>query len=160
MATEKKAAIVTKLNKERATLLAFFESLDEAGWQTTVYHEDSTWTFGDILRHLVDAERGMTGLMRQWQQGNNPVPADFDLARWNHRVIQKTADKSPTELLSELRENRSNLLNFIETIQPDDWEKHGRHGSLRIMTIEEVCHLIADHELSHLNVMQAASESA
>lgn len=160
MTTQKKAAIVTKLNEERAVLLAFFEKLDEANWGTTVYHEDSTWTFADILRHLADAERGMTGLMRQWQQGNNPVTADFDLARWNHHVIQKAAEKRPAELLSELKENRHNLLSFIETIQPGDWEKQGRHGSLRIMTIEEVCHLIADHELSHLAVMQAASEVA
>ena len=154
MVDNKKTEIVNKLNTSRAALLAFFDRLDEAGWQTAVYTEGTNWTIADMLRHLVDAERGMMGLITQWQQGKNPVPPDFDLARWNNRVIQKTAEKSPAELLNELTTNRSHLLNFIETIQPEDWTKQGRHGSLRIMSIEQVCHLIADHELDHLAAME------
>lgn len=156
MTNQKNLEIAAKLNEERAALLAFFEQLADADWETAVYHEETHWTITDILRHLVDAEKGMTGMIRQWQQGKNPVPPDFDLERWNNRVVQKSAEKSPDELLSELRENRTNLLSFIGTIQDDDWAKQGRHGSLRIMNIEEVCHLIAEHELSHLAVMEEA----
>jgi len=156
MADEKQIEIATKLNDERAALLAFLKGLEESDWETAVRYEDSHWTIADLLRHLVDAERGMTNLIMAWQQGKDPVPPNFDLARWNDRVIQKAAEKSPDELLAEFRKNRINLLSFIETIQPDDWEKQGRHGSLRIMNIEEVCHLIADHELDHLRVMQEA----
>ena len=156
MLENKQEEIVNKLNNNRATLLTFFEGLDARDWETAVYHEDITWTFTDILRHLVDAERGMTGLIIQWQQGKDPVPPDFDLARWNNRVVQKTAVDSPAELLSELAANRSNLLSLIKELQPEDWGKQGRHGSLRIMNIEQVCHLIADHELSHLDVMEKA----
>ena len=156
MTNKKNVEIAAKLNEERAALMAFFEGLDGADWGTAVYDEETQWTVADILRHLVDAERGMTDLMSQWQQGRNPVPADFDLARWNNRVIQKTAEKSPDDLLAELRENRIKLLSFIGTIQEDDWARQGRHASLRILTIEEVCHLIGDHEMSHLKVMQEA----
>ena len=156
MTNKKNVEIAARLNEERAELMAFFERLEDDEWDTAVYHEDTTWTITDILRHLVDSERGMTNLMMQWQQGKDPVPADFDLTRWNNRAIQKTADKSPEELLDELRENRINLLSFIDTLQDDDWDKKGRHGSLRIMSIEEVAHLIGDHELSHLQVMKEA----
>ncbi|MAU00818.1 MAG: hypothetical protein CL608_27040 [Anaerolineaceae bacterium] len=156
MTNKKNVEIAAKLNEERASLMAFFEQLEEDDWETAVYDEDTTWTITDILRHLVDAEKGMTNLIMQWQQGKNPVPADFDLERWNNRVIHKAADKTPAELLDELRENRINLLSFIDTIHEEDWGKQGRHGSLRIMTIEEVCHLIGDHGLSHLQVMKEA----
>ena len=156
MIDSKKTEIVNKLNATRSALLAFFNGLEEWAWGTAVYHEETNWTISDILRHLVDAERGMTGLIAQWQQGKDPVPPDFDLARWNNRAIQKTAEKSPDELLTELQENRRNLLNLVETIQPADWAKQGRHGSLHIMSIEQVCHLIADHELAHLAVMEEA----
>jgi len=159
MTIKKNVEIAAKLNEERASLLAFFEQLENEEWETAVYHEDTTWTITDILRHLVDAEKGMTGMIMQWQQGKNPVPADFDLERWNNRVVQKAAEKSPAELLDELKLNRINLLSFIDTIQEGDWAKQGRHGSLRIMNIEEVCHLIGDHELSHLAVMQEAIEA-
>jgi uncharacterized protein (TIGR03083 family) len=156
MADEKNIKIATKLNDARAELMAFFAGLDEADWETAVYHEKTTWTITDILRHLVDAERGMMGMMVQWQRGKDPVPPDFDVARWNNRAIEKSADKTPDELLDEFRKNRINLLSYIDTIKPDDWGKQGRHGSLRIMSIEEVCHLIADHELSHLKVAKEA----
>lgn len=156
MTNKKNVEISAKLNEQRAALMAFFEGLDGEDWGTAVYHEETHWTIADILRHLVDAEKGMTGLIIQWQQGKDPVPADFDLARWNNRVIQKAAEKSPDDLLAELSENRSKLLNVIGTIQGDDWARQGRHGSLRIMNIEEVCHLIGDHEMAHLQAMQAA----
>ena len=159
MADAKQVEMATKLNDERTSLVTFFTGLEESEWDTAVYHEDTTWTIADILRHLVDAEKGMTGLIMAWQQGDDPVRPDFDLERWNNRVIQKTAEKTSDELLGEMRQNRINLLSFIETIQPEDWEKKGRHGSLRIMTIEEVCHLIADHELSHLKVMKEALDA-
>lgn len=151
---DKKLEIVKKLNDERQSSSLFFDQLEDNAWETAVYHEETQWTITDILRHLVDSERGMTNMMMQWQQGNDPVPPDFDLARWNNRVVQKSANKSPEELLENMRANRIDLLSFIDTLQDEDWEKKGRHASLRIMSIEEVCHLIADHERDHLRVMQ------
>lgn len=156
MADRKHVEIAEKLSDARAALMAFFDGLEEDEWETAVYHEETTWTITDILRHLVDAERGMTSMIMQWQQGNDPVPADFDLARWNNRVVQKAAEKTPNDLVAEFRQNRINLLSFIDTLHDEDWHKQGRHGSLRIMSIEEVCHLIADHELDHLRVMKEA----
>lgn len=152
----KKLEIVQKLNDARQSLMLYFDDLKEADWETAVYHEETEWTVTDILRHLVDSERGMTSMMAQWQQGNDPIPADFDLTRWNSRAIQKRASKTPEELLADLRTNRIDLLSFIETLQDEDWQKQGRHGSLRIMTIEQVCHLIADHESDHLRVIKEA----
>lgn len=157
---DKKLGIVKKLNDERQSLMLFFDQLEEKDWKTAVYHEEKEWTITDILRHLVDSEQGMTNMMMQWQQGNNPVPPDFDLTRWNNRAIQKRADKSPEDLLENMRANRIDLLSFIETLQDEDWEKQGRHGSLRIMTIEEVCHLIADHERDHMRVMKEVLAAA
>ncbi|MBK7897022.1 MAG: DinB family protein [Candidatus Promineifilaceae bacterium] len=154
--TDKKVEIAAKLNDSRRQLMAFFEGLDEAGWETAVYHEETSWSITDILRHLVDSENGMTSMMMQWLQGNDPVPPDFDLERWNNRAIRKTAEKTPAQLLDTMRQNRINLLSFIDTLKNEDWERQGRHGSLRIMSIEQVCHLIAHHELDHLQVMQAA----
>lgn len=154
--TDKKVEIAKKLNDSRQQLMLFFEGLDEAGWETAVYDEDTTWTITDILRHLADSERGMTGMMMQWQQGKDPVPADFDLERWNNRVIQKAAEKTADQLLEEMRAHRIDLLSFIDTLRDEDWETKGRHASLRIMSIEEVCHLIADHEMDHLRVMKEA----
>lgn len=150
-----KPEIIQKLNETRSALMAFLQGLNEAQWDTAVYSEGESWTAADIVRHLTNAESGMTGLIVQWQQGKNPVPPDFDLARYNKSVVNKTKDKTPTELLDLMVTNRSRLLQVIDGLEEEDWQKNGRHGSLKIMTIAEVCHLIADHEATHLKDLQA-----
>ncbi|HMT22069.1 MAG TPA: DinB family protein, partial [Promineifilum sp.] len=86
-------------------------------------------------------------------------PADFDLHRWNQRVVAKSAEKGPDELLAGMAQSRAALLEFIDGLDETDWDKRGRHASLKIMSIEEICHLIADHEADHLRAIREALES-
>ncbi len=153
---EEKSAILDKLKRTRELLTATVLELDDEAWETAVYSDESqsTWTIADLFRHTVDAERSMTSLMQQIQQGGSGVPDDFDLTRWNARRVEKTQHKTPTDLIKDMAINRNNLLQFINTLEPDDWQKKGRHGSMRIMTIAQICHLIADHEQSHLFEIQ------
>lgn len=156
--TDRKEVVVNKLNESRRHFLSVTTSLSPEQWQLPIYDEGSEWLIADILRHVADSERGMTALMVQIQAGGEGVPADFDLDRWNKRAVGKLEDKTPDELMSSMSESRAKLLAFIDTIEPDDWDKRGRHASLRIMSIEEVCHLIADHEAAHANeIAQAIS---
>ena len=94
--------------------------------------------------------------MVQIKSGGEGVPPDFDLARWNQRVVNKLGDKDPQELLAGMADSRRALLGFIDSLEESDWDKKGRHASLKIMTIEEVCHLIADHEALHLTGVREA----
>lgn len=146
----KKETILAKLADTRQELLATLGQLSEHQWTTRAYSEGSEWQVIDILRHVADSERGMTALMVQIKAGGSGVPEDFDLARWNQRVVTKLSDKGPQELIDGMAESRAALLAFIDTLDEDDWQKKGRHASLQIMTIEQVCHLIADHERQHL----------
>ena len=150
MADDKKEAIKAKLTATREALYAALNGLTDEQWAAKAYSEGSEWQVVDILRHVADSERGMTGLMVQIKGGGEGVPPDFDLARWNQRVVSKLGDKGPQELLAGMADNRAALFAFIDSLEADDWDKKGRHASLRIMTIEEVCHLIAEHETQHL----------
>lgn len=156
MSEAKKAEIREKKLRVRQELMTVLHGLSEAEWETAVYIQGTQWTISDLLRHLVNAERGMTNLINQFLQGNDPVPADFDRERFNKRIVEKTKDKSPAELMAELEENEAVFLETLVVITEDDWTKKGRHASLRIMTIEEICHLIPDHEQAHLQEIQQA----
>lgn len=149
MSQDKKDAIKQKLDKTRETLLTLVSGLTEKEWQALAFSEESDWRVIDIIRHVADSERGMTNLMMQIKQGGEGVPPDFDLDRWNRRAVSKLQEKTPQELLAGMSESRAVLMSFIETLEPDDWAKKGRHASLRIMSIEEICNLIADHEEMH-----------
>lgn len=150
MADERKEAIKAKLAANREAFMATMDGLSAEQWDLQAYSEGSEWRVVDILRHVADSERGMTALMVQIKAGGGGVPEDFDLARWNQRVVNKLADKGPQELLAGMADSRQALLEFIDSLEETDWDKKGHHASLKIMTIEEVCHLIADHEALHL----------
>ncbi|MEM7112706.1 MAG: DinB family protein [Chloroflexota bacterium] len=159
--SEKKVAILEKLAAARGELLAFVAGLDEEAWKTAVFASESddplaSWSALDILRHLVNAEWGMTGLMMNIQSGKGGVPEDFDRSRYNNRSVAKIVNKPPSELVASLEKNRVRLLAFIDTLSEEDWGKEGRHASLNIYTIEEICHIIADHERDHIKDIQQA----
>ena len=133
----------------RAALLTCLTRLTEEQWQTVVFSDDNLWTSSVILRHLVDAQRGMISQIAQIQAGGTGVPEDFDLARWNARGVRKAQEKTPVELLGELEEGQTNALRLLETLQEGDWEKQGRLGSGRILTIAEIFQVIGSHEANH-----------
>lgn len=155
--SDKKAQIVKKLQDARQGLLDTLATLTPAQWETAVFPGDdnSQWTITDLLRHLADSERGMMGQAQAWQAGKDPIPPDFDLARWNASAVRKRKEKTVDELLAELTSNRTALLTFIDSLS-DDWQKTGRHASLRILTIEQALHLIADHETDHTRNIREA----
>ncbi len=155
--SDRKATINEKLAGTRAALLSLAQGFDEQMWGTAVYADDASWSIADLLRHLTNAERGMTQLMELIRAGGEGVPADFDLARWNQRGIKKLAVQTPADLLRAMRGNREKLNQFIQSIEAQDWEKKGRHANGRILTIEQICHLIADHEAAHLEDIRAAA---
>lgn len=150
MSEDKKTAIKQKLTGVREETYRTLGPLTDEQWNLVAYSEGAQWRVADILRHVADSEKGMTALMVQIQGGGEGVPADFDLTRWNQRVVTKLQDKSPQELLAGMAANREALFAFIDGLADDDWARQGRHASQRIMTIEEVCHLIADHEQVHV----------
>lgn len=139
----------SKLAENRAALFALLGGLNEDEWETAVFSEGTIWTVTDMVRHLESAERGMITLMAGIQQGGKGVPEDFDLARYNASRIQKAKEKRPSDLMADMQRNREELLVFMDSLTAEDWQKKGRHGSLQIMTIEETCHIIADHEAMH-----------
>lgn len=155
--SSKKDAIRQKLAAAREGLSGVVKALTDAQWETAVYSEGSDWTVADLFRHVVDAERGMVGLINQIRQGGEGVPADFDLARWNARAVSKSKEKTPAMLIGDMEQNRANLLQMIETLTDEDWGKQGRHGSLQILSIEQICHVVADHEQTHAQDIKRAT---
>jgi len=151
MSKDTKSAIKEKLTAVRDETYRTLGGLSDEQWNTVAYSEGAEWRVADILRHVADSEKGMTALMGQVRAGGEGVPADFDLTRWNQRVVTKLQDKTPQALLEGMAANRAALFDFIDSLNEDDWARSGRHASLRIMTIEEICHLIADHERTHVD---------
>jgi len=158
MTATDKHAIKEELRAAREELYRVVSGLSNAQWQQRAYSEEGgEWRVLDLLRHVVDSERGMTALMAQVQAGGAGVSDDFDLSRWNRRVVEKLQDKTLDDLMAAMAQNRVALFDFIDTLADEDWSQKGRHASGRILTIEQVCELIASHERAHTAEILAAT---
>jgi hypothetical protein len=156
MSADKKTALKQKLAASRAETLALAHGLTDEQWNTPAFSEGSEWRVIDVVRHVADSERGMTSLIVQVCAGGEGAPADFDLARWNRRAVEKLADQTPQQLLAGMADNRMKLLGVVDALTEEDLAKRGRHASLRIMSVEEVLNLIADHERDHVAAVRTA----
>lgn len=156
MLTDRQTTIRQKLAQSRQETLSSLQGLSETQWNTVVYSEEAEWRAADLLRHMTHAEQSMTRLIEAIRDGGEGVSPDFDLTRWNARAISKMQDKTPAGLFAEMAQNRERLWEVMDTLTNEDLDKKGRHGSLRILSIEEVLHLIADHEARHVNHIREA----
>lgn len=147
---DKKETIKQDLIDARIQLLETIVGLSAEELVTAVYSEETVWTVDDLVRHLASAESSMTRLMQGIQAGGEGAPPDFDLARWNASRIAKDQSTSYAEIIQTMSQNRERLFAFIDSLEPADWDKEGRHGSLEIMRIAEICEIIAGHERHHL----------
>lgn len=148
-----------KLTETRDDLTAYIKNLREPDWTQPVYSHGEEWTALDVLRHLTWAEGGMARLIVQLRRGEEGVPTDFDLDRYNARGVQKLADKTPAELMELMAENRRWILDMLGELSQDDLQRQGRHGSGRTMTVAQVFQQIADHERQHLHDMRQALDN-
>jgi hypothetical protein len=149
MSEQKKEAIRDKLARTRQAVLDTVAGWSAQEWNTTVYGEGENWTATDVLGHLMFAEKDMTRLMARIQQGEEGVPTDFDLDRWNAGRVRRAREKSPADLLADMAANREALLAYLDGLGAEDWAKAGRHGSMQMMSIEDIFHRIAEHEMYH-----------
>ena len=168
MTESRKEKIVQSLAEARGELLDVTERLDAATWTHPVFahaEEPSAeggdeWSAADLLRHLCWAESGMIRLISAIREAGEDetagVPEDFDLDRYNASGVRKLKDRMPAELLALMRDNRQRLLALIDDLEPHEWDMEGRHGSLRVLTVEEILHVIAEHERRHTEDLRSA----
>lgn len=159
MTENRKQALRGKLDRCREATIDMIQQMDPEDWTHLVYSSHATdWTARDVLRHLVWAEGGMLRLMKNIRDGGSGAGEDFDQDAYNARGIAKLEDKMPADLMAMMHDNRKQVLAFMEELDDADWEKTGRHGSMGIMSIEQICEQIAIHEQEHLADLRQALE--
>lgn len=156
MITDRTQALLTDLERQRAVLLSVLKRLSEEQWDIPVQEGDARWTARQMLAHLYDAERGMTGQATRIAAGEEPIPPDFDLSRWNKRTVEKLNEKTPAELLQGLNETRARLKEALARLTDADLDKVGRHSSLRMMSVEAIFREIGIHEIIHATAIADA----
>ncbi len=125
--------------------------LDQVGdrWDMQIYSDGAAWTARQLLIHLAISDNGQTSTVMAIAAGQDNVPADFDLERYNRRSVEKRADMTPAEARQMLADARAKLTAWLDTIDADTLNKRGRHASLNVYSVAEFLQVMADHERAH-----------
>jgi hypothetical protein len=156
----RKDTLHATLQNNNAASLTILKGFTAEQWQTPVPSEsDAPWTAKDVLIHLSISEGGHVGQITRAVAGEEAVPADFDLTRYNRRSVQKNAEKSVEDLLKDLEANFGQLVAKLDTITEADLDKTGRHARGDTLTVEGFFLRCAEHRLDHAQQLQKAVNS-
>ena len=143
---------IQTLKAELASARTYLDRvLDQVGdrWDTQVYSDKAAWTAGQLLTHLAITDQGQSNTVKSVAAGQELIPADFDLERYNKRSVEKRADMTPEQARKMLDDTRAEFNNWLDQQDESILEKSGRHGSMNIYTIEQFLQVMAGHERAH-----------
>lgn len=157
MIAEKKAELKAYLETNRQKLLSTIAQIKD--WEAPVQGEGDQWTALQMIRHLQDAHTGLTGQITRMLAGEQTVPADFDIDRWNARIQRKTTEAmlTPEQALDTLKASHANLLEIIDHLVEEDFEKSGYQPFLKkVLPLEEFIKVVGYHEAGHADELTNA----
>ncbi|MGD8813217.1 MAG: DinB family protein [Anaerolineales bacterium] len=115
-----------------------------------VYGDDSDpWTIHDVLAHLVDAESGVQAQINKLVTGEDAMPPNFDIHRWNRSVVRRGTEISMDDLRSRLLQAYEQILELLEELGETDLDMRGFASPGRVRSVQDLLLGVADHRLEH-----------
>lgn len=118
-------------------------------WDAPIYSDKAAWTAGQLLTHLALSDQGQSNIVMAIARGEDPIPADFDLERYNKRSVEKRADMTPAEARQLLNETRAKFNDWLDGQDEAILDLTGRHATLVVYSIGEFLQVMAAHERTH-----------
>ena len=153
----RKDSIRQQLEADNTVSMAILRSVTAEQWAMPVpSDEGAQWAAKDVLSHLAVSEAGHVGQITRAVAGEEPVPADFDLTRFNRRSAQKRADATVPDLLKELETAYGQMLVKLDEVAEVDFDKTGRHARGDTLTVEGFFRRCAEHRRQHAEGLNKA----
>ncbi|MCA0456493.1 MAG: DinB family protein [Chloroflexi bacterium] len=146
----RKTELKAKLEQSRQHLNHVLDLVGDR-WDTQVYTEGAAWTVRQLAVHLMISDKGQTSTVMGIARGEDPIPADFDLERYNRRSVEKRADTPLGDIRASLAASYAEREAWLNTLDEAALDNRGRHGSGQILSVAEILRVMADHEEAHAN---------
>jgi len=110
------------------------------------------WSVTEILAHLGDAE-----IVTAWRirsilgAPGTPIQA-YDQDAWV--AAGRYSERNPRQCLEVFRVVREANLTVLKSLKPEQWKHHGMHSERGEETIERILHMMAGHDLNHLQQIE------
>jgi HAD superfamily hydrolase (TIGR01549 family) len=144
-------ALKAILRATPAVLDSWCENLPVSAWRCQP--EPGDWCITEILCHLRDGEQEVfLPRLQKVLQENNPSLPSANADAW--AVERQYRLQDGLQAYQHFTESRLRLLDCIETIRPEDWQRQARHASLGSIRLVEMMKIIASHDRLHIQQMQ------
>jgi hypothetical protein len=110
------------------------------------------WSVTEILAHLGDAEIVTAWRIRSILGAPGTSIQAYDQNAWV--AAGRYNERSPRECLEVFRAVREANLGVLKRLKPEQWKHHGVHAERGEETIERILHMMAGHDINHLQQIE------
>lgn len=136
-------ALLEKTPKVLKTLLADVDQ-ETLAWKPAA----DRWSIGEILAHLAEIEQVYSQRVQRIVTEDSPALEKYDQNRAATEGRYSRPD--PEDSLASFIEIREGTLAFLSMLPPGAAGRTGRHSELGPVTLSELLHEQASHDLGHL----------
>jgi hypothetical protein len=141
--------LVSIAEAQIAELRDFFREVSEA--QSMVLHEPYTWTFKQVVGHLIDSDRVFADRMHRFASTDfQPLnDMDQDIYVENHDYVTPTIESLVEELLLC---RQANVL-LLRRLKPESWDNRGV-ASNHSVSVRALAYMQVGHITYHLKILK------
>ena len=106
------------------------------------------FTLREIYAHMADWDAVWLERLTTALESDDPQFPDRDPGRM--AIANDYASVDPTQCIQQFRDRRSELLQTLEGLSPDDWDRQGEHSVRGPVTIEDLAVTALGHDAYHI----------
>src|SRR6202012_1351804 len=110
------------------------------------------WSVTEILAHLGDAEIVVAWRIRSVLGAPGTAIQAYDQNAWV--AAGRHNQRNPRECIEVFRAVRDANLGVLKQLKPEQWKHHGMHAERGEETIERILHMMAGHDLNHIEQIE------
>ena len=114
---------------------------------------DGGWTARQVAHHLADSEATAYVRLRRLIAEDDPLIQGYDEPEYARRLHY---DRPIASSLAVLRGVRAASLDLLESLTPDEWDRHGTHAESGAYTVDRWLEIYAGHSHEHADQIRAA----
>ena len=149
-------SILATLRSTPAALDTISRNFDYSLW--TRHPREGEWGLVEIVCHLrdVDEELNQSRLIKIMEKDNPFIPG-IDTDQWadDRKYYQQDGEMA----LQQFTATRMILVEILESLEREDWEKPARHAIFGPTNLKELLSISASHDRIHLNQVKQIIES-
>lgn len=148
-------AMLAVLRASPAALSAFSRDLAAVSWQE--HPQPGEWSFTEIICHLRDVDTEVNiPRMEKVLNEQNPFLPGIDSDKWAEERLYYC--QNGPQALRDFTYSRMQLLEILDGIQAEDWQRPARHAIFGPTNLQELVSIIVGHDRLHVQQARKSLE--